>query len=79
MKELKRRFILAVGIIALVVSFGTAGYMLIEEWHFLDALYMTIITLTTVGFKEIHDLTLKGRIFTIVLLMGGGPFFMHSA
>jgi voltage-gated potassium channel len=70
-EELKRRFILAVGIIALVVSFGTAGYMLIEEWHFLDALYMTIITLTTVGFKEIHDLTLSGRLFTIVLLIGG--------
>src|SRR4030042_2985614 len=45
--------------------------MIIEDWNFLDALYMTIITLTTVGFKEIHDLTLKGRIFTIVLLMGG--------
>ena len=71
MEELKRRFILAVCIIALVISFGTVGYMVIEEWNFLDALYMTIITLTTVGFKEIHDLTLKGRLFTIVLLIGG--------
>jgi voltage-gated potassium channel len=70
-EELKRRFLLAVGAIALIISFGTAGYMLIEEWHFIDALYMTIITLTTVGYKEIHDLTLSGRIFTIVLLMGG--------
>jgi voltage-gated potassium channel len=71
MEELKRRFILAIGIIALVISFGTAGYMVIEEWNFLDALYMTIITLTTVGYKEIHDLSLSGRFFTIVLLMGG--------
>ena len=39
MEELKRRFILAVGLIALVISFGTAGYMVIEEWNFLDALY----------------------------------------
>jgi len=70
-EELKRRFILAVCIIALVISFGTVGYMFIEEWNLLDALYMTIITLTTVGFKEIHDLTLKGRLFTIVLLIGG--------
>src|SRR4030042_1583391 len=45
--------------------------MIIEDWNFLDALYMTIITLTTVGFKEIHDLTLSGRLFTIVLLIGG--------
>jgi voltage-gated potassium channel len=70
-EKLKRRFILAVCIIVLVISFGTAGYIIIEGWNFLDALYMTIITLTTVGFKEIHDLTLKGRLFTIVLLMGG--------
>ncbi len=71
MAELKRRFILAVGLIALVISFGTAGYMVIEEWNFLDALYMTIITLTTVGYREIHDLSLSGRLFTIILLMGG--------
>jgi voltage-gated potassium channel len=70
-EKLKKRFILAVCIIVLVISFGTAGYMVIEGWNFLDALYMTIITLTTVGFKEIHDLTLNGRLFTIVLLMGG--------
>jgi voltage-gated potassium channel len=70
-EKLKRRFILAVCIIVLVISFGTVGYMVIEGWNFLDALYMTIITLTTVGFKEIHDLTLNGRLFTIVLLMGG--------
>jgi len=69
--ELRRRFILAVGLIAFVISFGTAGYMVIEEWNFLDALYMTIITLTTVGYREIHDLSLNGRLFTIILLMGG--------
>jgi len=71
MAELKRRFILAVGLIALVISFGTAGYMVIEEWNFLDSLYMTIITLTTVGYREIHDLSVNGRLFTIILLMGG--------
>ncbi len=71
MEELRKRLVLSAALIALIVSFGTIGYMVIEEWDFIDSLYMTIITLTTVGFKEVHDLSLNGRIFTIVLLIGG--------
>lgn len=69
--ELRRKFIIAVGLVFLVASFGTAGYMLIEGWDFADSLYMTVITLASVGFKEVHDLSLFGRIFTIVLIIGG--------
>lgn len=47
------------------------GYAIIESWNILDALYMTVITLTTTGFEEVHDLDLYGRIFTIVLLTSG--------
>ncbi len=43
----------------------------IEGWSFLDALYMTVITLASVGYKEIHDLSLNGRVFTIVLIISG--------
>ena len=57
--------------IALIVAFGVAGYMGIEGWDFLDSLYMTIITLTTVGYKEVHDLSSGGRLFTIFLIIGG--------
>lgn len=45
--------------------------MIIEKWPFIDALYMTVITLTTVGFGEIHALGHAGRIFTIVLIFVG--------
>lgn len=69
--ELRRKFIFAVGLVLLVASFGTAGYMTIERWDFIDSLYMTVITLASVGFKEIHDLSLIGRIFTIILIIGG--------
>lgn len=69
--ELRQRFIIAVGLVVLVASFGTAGYMAIEGWNFIDALYMTVITLASVGFKEVHDLSLIGRIFTIFLIVGG--------
>jgi voltage-gated potassium channel len=57
--------------IAVTVALGTAGYMMLEGWGFLDALYMTVITLTTVGYREVHDLSDRGVIFTIILLVGG--------
>jgi voltage-gated potassium channel len=69
--ELRKKFIIAVGLVVLVASFGTAGYMLLEGWNFIDALYMTVITLASVGFKEVHDLSTFGRIFTIIIIIGG--------
>lgn len=57
--------------ICAVIVFGTAGYMAIEGWSFWDSFYMTVITLTTVGYREIHDMSLGGEIFTVVLLIGG--------
>jgi voltage-gated potassium channel len=69
--ELRQKFIIAVGLVILVASFGTAGYMLLEGWNFIDSLYMTVITLASVGFKEVHDLSLFGRIFTIIIIIGG--------
>lgn len=45
--------------------------MIIEGWTFLDALYMTIITITTIGFREVRPLDDNGRVFTIVLAIGG--------
>lgn len=71
MEELRRRAIFSFGLIALVISFGTFGYVAIEGWDLLDSVYMTIITLTTVGFKEVHDLSFNGKIFTIILIIGG--------
>jgi voltage-gated potassium channel len=47
------------------------GYVLIEGWSGFDALYMTVITLTTVGFLEVHPLSHAGRVFTMALALGG--------
>lgn len=68
---MQRKLILSLGLIFLVITFGTVGYIFIEGWGLLDALYMTIITLTTVGYREVHELSSKGMIFTIVLLLVG--------
>ncbi|MGA7838012.1 MAG: potassium channel protein [Ignavibacteriaceae bacterium] len=58
-------------ILFVTIMVGTTGFMLIEHWDFLDAVYMTIITITTTGFQETHPLTHTGRIFTIILLVMG--------
>lgn len=66
-----RQLQLSVLVLLLLVSLGTAGYMSIEGWRFLDAFYMTVITLGTVGFSEVHHLSDEGRIFTILLIVFG--------
>jgi len=73
----KHVIISAILLFAVIVA-GTAGYMTIEGWSFIDALYMTIITLTTVGFQEIHKLSPTGRIFTIVLVISGVGIFLYA-
>jgi len=55
----------------LLISLGTLGYMLVEGWRFLESLYMTVITLGTVGFREMHPLSDPGKVFTILLIIFG--------
>lgn len=57
--------------ITIVLVLGTVGYVVIEGWSVLDSLYMTVITITTIGFGEVHPLSNEGRIFTLVLILGG--------
>jgi len=67
----KKHFItLALLVVGLVVI-GVLGYMVIEKWTFLEAIYMVVITLATVGYKEIHPLSTAGTIFTILLIVFG--------
>lgn len=73
----QRHFILTVILTVLLVFFGTVGYMTIEGWSFGDALYMTIITLATVGYGEVHQVSDTGRIFTIFLIVLGVGYFMY--
>jgi len=62
---------LAVALLILICAGGTAGYVLIEGWGVWDAFYMTVITVTTVGYKEVHDLSRAGQAFTVLLLVAG--------
>ncbi|MEY4668209.1 MAG: hypothetical protein RL518_908 [Pseudomonadota bacterium] len=71
----RKRIFLLVCMLALVFGFGTVGYMKLEGWNALDAFYMTVITLATIGYGEVHPLTTSGRVFTIVLIFAGLGIF----
>ncbi len=62
---------LATLLLTLVIIGGTVGYVVIEKWSAWDAFYMTIITVTTVGYREVHELSRAGQAFTVVLVMSG--------
>jgi len=69
----------AILLVIFIISLGVAGYMMIEGWNFLDAVYMTVTTLTTVGYGEVHEMTKMGRIFTILLICIGVAYFFYVA
>jgi len=60
------------------IGLGTLGYALIEGWSLFDALYMTVITLATVGFREVHPLTVHGRVFTVLLIVFGASTIAYT-
>ncbi|MGO9265843.1 MAG: potassium channel family protein [Candidatus Binataceae bacterium] len=65
------RVFVAIAVVTALLAVGTAGYMLIERMSFIDAIYMTVITITTVGYDEVKHLDTAGRIFTMGLIFTG--------
>jgi voltage-gated potassium channel len=61
----------AIALLGSVIVGGTIGYVLLEDWGPWDAFYMTVITVTTVGYREVHPLSRAGQAFTIALLLSG--------
>lgn len=78
MTRVQRQFVLSLAFIAAVVLAGTTGYMIIERWSILDAVYMTITTITTVGFSEVHPLSSAGRVFTLLLIVTGVGTILYT-
>src|SRR5213082_1781234 len=63
------RFRLAAVLLVIVVTLGVAGYVLINGWSLLDSFYMVIITISTVGYTEVHPQSQAGRLFTSGLIV----------
>ena len=70
MPKVKKILFWSTSLAALLVL-GSLGYVLIEGWSFFDALYMTVTTLSTVGYGEIHPMDQAGRAYTMVLILTG--------
>jgi voltage-gated potassium channel len=66
-----RGLLVAVALLLSIFAGGTIGYAVIEGWSPWDAFYMTVITVTTVGYREVHELSRTGEIFTVFLALGG--------
>jgi voltage-gated potassium channel len=71
MKKKRRQLTLAVLLLILILVVGTGGYMILEGWSLLDSLYMVVITLSTVGFGEVHPVSQYGRMLTIGVIVSG--------
>src|ERR1039457_1541550 len=71
MNRLARRFLFLGLAIAAILLIGTVGFTLIDGYPPFDAFYMTLITMTTVGYSEIHPLSQAGRIFNCFLIVFG--------
>jgi voltage-gated potassium channel len=68
----------AIGLVVGLIFTGTVGYIIIEGDNFLNSLYMTVITMSTVGFGEIHKLSDAGKIFTIILITLSISIYAYS-
>jgi voltage-gated potassium channel len=75
----ERRLLGAVGILAGLTVLGTLGYMAIESVAVLDALYMTVITISTVGFGEVIELSVAGQMLTVVIIVFGVGAALYTA
>lgn len=69
--KLRPSVVSALVLLLAVLLGGTLGYMYIEGWGWLDAFWMVVITLTSIGYGEVHELSHDGRIFTLFLIFGG--------
>ena len=70
-RDLKSKIFIHIWFLTLLVAAGTVGYMVVAGWNFFDSLFMTVTTLATVGYGEVHPLSTEGRIYTIILILLG--------
>jgi len=70
-RRIVRRIILIAALIAFTLCIGTIGFRVLENYSYFDAFYMTLITITTVGYQEVHPLSDTGRIFNSFLIFFG--------
>jgi voltage-gated potassium channel len=76
--EYLRSLLIATSLVLMSILIGISGFILIEDYTLIEALYMTIITISTVGFKEVRDLSDNGRIFTSIFIVTNIGIFTYA-
>jgi voltage-gated potassium channel len=76
--EATRRIRRAVAAVVLIIFIGTLGFMVFEGWGFMDALYMTVISVSTTGYGEVHTLDTSGRLWAMALIISGVTTFGYA-
>ena len=74
-----RHIFISISVWLLIVVAGTFGYMVIEGWNMQDSFYMTVITYSTVGYGEVHNISKVGEIYTMCLIFLGVGFYLYVA
>jgi len=74
----RTKIFIGLGMIIGIIVIGVTGYMVIEDDNFIDAMYMTVITISTVGFGEIHKLSQGGKIFTMFLIISSFTTYAYA-
>lgn len=70
-----KRLLLVIGILVIIIAAGTSGFMAVEKLSFIDAFYLTMVTITTVGYGDVVAQTTAGRLLSIGVVMTGFTFF----
>lgn len=74
----RSKIYVALTLMSLILVIGVSGYHFIADYNWLDALYMTIITVTTVGFKEVGPMDTQTKVFTVVLIVSSVFIFAYA-
>ncbi len=77
-EDLKGELIRVIGLLIAITVFGTVGYHFIEGWDWFDCLYMTVITITTTGYREVGKMSVGGKILSMFLMIFGVAIFLYS-
>lgn len=77
-QQVVRRMRAAITLVLFSIAVGTVGYVVIEDYPWFDAYYMSVITLASVGFGEVHPLSTYGRLFTSLLIVFNIGLFAYA-
>jgi len=74
-----KRLVPSAVVLLIIITIGILGYTQIEGWSLLESAYMLVITLFTVGFKEVHELSAPGRVLTMLIIVSGVGAVIYAA